>query len=459
VSGGLDVARPRVTTRPPSAQELARFLAEALARPAREGQLRAFVLPLPAPLSAPGLLRSLRGVDAWYLKSARAGTELLGLGATERVAPTGEGRFAEVQRAIRHWMSTLSVTAHPDAPRLPIRCFTGFAFAPGAARGEPWEPFGDALAVLPRWTIVQPTGERGALLLTLGPGGATELVLAELQEILASPRPLPSEQVPSLDVVHEPRERYEARVEAALGDITRGDLAKVVVSRRSVITSEADLDPIRALEGLDASGAASTVYLVRRAGSVLLGVTPERLLSIRGAALETEALAGTAREAGTLSRSEKDRAEHQFVIDSIRSALGPLASEISVAESPEISLAGAMHHLRTRITATLASGTHPLEVAAALHPTSAVAGTPKREATEWIARAEPGRGWYTGLVGWVDQHDGAELAVALRGGVIRGARAWAFSGGGIVRGSVPAAEHDETTLKMSGFLRALGLPG
>jgi isochorismate synthase len=458
VSSGLDVAKPRAG-RVRAAQDLAGFVTDALARPAREGRLRALVLPVPAALSSAALLRALRGVDAWHLRSRAARLELLGLGTTARTAPVGDDRFAAVQRESARWLDELSVTYHPDAPRLPLRAFVGFAFAPGASGAEPWEPFGDALAVLPRWTLLQPESERGALVLAVAGRQPAELALAELHELLAAQRPAAAPTEPRLALEHEAKGRYEARVRDALAAIERGRLEKVVVSRRATVSGETDLDPVAVLDRLEGSaGPESTTYFVRRAGSVLLGVSPERLLAVRGTSLETEALAGTAREPSALCGSDKDRAEHGFVIDSIRGALAPFTVGLSVASSPEISPAGAVHHLRTRISASLRPGTHPLEVAAALHPTSAVAGTPRRPATDWIARHEPARGWYAGLVGTVDQHAGAELAVALRGGVIRGARAWAFSGGGIVRASEPAAEHEETALKMSGFLRALGVP-
>jgi menaquinone-specific isochorismate synthase len=451
----LRATRP---SRPATVGDLSVFLADALGRPAPAGRVRSYVLPLPAGVERPAqaALRSLRGTDAFYLHDRASGLEVLGLGCTLRAAPTGPGRFEAVRSTTRRWLSEAAVVHHPEAPRTPLSCFVGFAFSPGAARAEPWEPFGDALAVLPRWLLVDGVAERALVLCLAGPT-PTDLVIAELHELLGASARRPARST-SVSVAHEPPEEHAARVRSALSEIEEGRLDKVVVSRRSVITSDVDLDPSLALERLEASAArTSTLYFVRRAGSVLTGATPERLLSMRGTSLETEALAGTARDATLLRGSAKDRAEHQFVIDSIRASLSPFATEVRIGAS-DVSAAGSVLHLRTPVAASLRPGIHPLEVAAALHPTSAVAGTPEREATAWIERTEPGRGWYTGLVGWVDQHDGAELFVALRGGVIRGARAWAFSGGGIVAGSVPAAEHEETELKMSAFLQALGAP-
>jgi menaquinone-specific isochorismate synthase len=67
------------------------------------------------------------------------------------------------------------------------------------------------------------------------------------------------------------------------------------------------------------------------------------------------------------------------------------------------------------------------------------------------------RGWYAGLVGWVGA-DEAEFAVAIRSGIVRGNRMTAFGGAGIVRGSQPDAEWDETARKAASFIRLFSEP-
>ena len=56
----------------------------------------------------------------------------------------------------------------------------------------------------------------------------------------------------------------------------------------------------------------------------------------------------------------------------------------------------------------------------------------------------------------MDSAGDAELVVALRCGLVRGGRAIAFAGGGIVEGSTAPLELAETELKMRPFLSALG---
>ena len=91
-----------------------------------------------------------------------------------------------------------------------------------------------------------------------------------------------------------------------------------------------------------------------------------------------------------------------------------------------------------------------LDLADALHPTAAVAGTPTDLAQAMISQIEPfDRGRYAGPVGWLDATGDGEWVIALRGGQVRGGEVVAYAGCGIVDESDPEAELAETELKFS----------
>ena len=82
--------------------------------------------------------------------------------------------------------------------------------------------------------------------------------------------------------------------------------------------------------------------------------------------------------------------------------------------------------------------------------------TPTGVALDTIAELEPfDRGRYAGPVGWVDANGDGEWAIALRCAELRGDRAVLYAGAGIVAGSDPAKELDETERKFRAFLDAL----
>ena len=78
----------------------------------------------------------------------------------------------------------------------------------------------------------------------------------------------------------------------------------------------------------------------------------------------------------------------------------------------------------------------------------------------FLAAAEPfERGWYAGPVGWLDADGNGVFAPALRTGVSTGSGWRLFAGAGIVKGSVPALEWEETAIKFEPMLEALFAAG
>jgi len=144
------------------------------------------------------------------------------------------------------------------------------------------------------------------------------------------------------------------------------------------------------------------------------------------------------------------------VARTIRARLQPLATAVDSAATPELLSLATVHHLRTPIRATLRAGVGVLDVAAALHPTPAVGGAPAAAAHALRRRVEDlERGWYAGPIGWMAPNGDGVLTLALRSALLAGDRAYTFAGAGIVRGSDPEKEWQETELKLQTVTAAL----
>ncbi len=145
------------------------------------------------------------------------------------------------------------------------------------------------------------------------------------------------------------------------------------------------------------------------------------------------------------------------VVDAVRAALGATVDASPAAAAPELLVLRNVIHLRTpRFEVAVGPSTHVLDLVARLHPTPAVAGAPREAALSWLAAREPiGRGWYAGAVGWFDARGEGSFRVAIRSGVVAGARAWLYAGAGIVRGSDPSREYAEVRAKLAPMLEAL----
>ena len=277
-------------------------------------------------------------------------------------------------------------------------------------------------------------------------------------------------------------DRYRAMVREALATIDTGAVEKVVLARSLALEFPDPVDPEAVLRALAARDRRAHLFAVdldpvaagTPAGRTLVGASPELLVSRHGTQVAANPLAGSAprradpeddaRVARDLLVSPKDRHEHAVVVDAVARALRPACVELDVPAEPEVIGTPTIWHLSTRLTGTLADPGDPassaLALGLALHPTPAVCGAPRAAAHHLLATVEPcARGFYAGLLGWVDDRGDGEWVVALRCGELAGRRARVHAGAGIVAGSSPDAELAETRAKFGTFLGALGVDG
>lgn len=408
------------------------------------------------------------GDDAW---------SFVGWGTAARADGEGADRLADVQaRAERVWSRVDRAGALPIAPRL----FGGFAFdAGGDVRretelGRAWAPFGDASFVLPR-LLFGCSGDR-AFVAAFAPEPEVASALAD-----AARRALDAHDGTKQQTVFEPaaasgppaaptfedggEQAWSDLVSAAVAEIERRSFQKVVLCRTRRVAFSREPDLLRALAVLEARHPACARFFFEHGGATFLGATPERLVLVRGRRAFTEALAGSlprrpgeddAAARARLLASEKDLAEHAFVVDAIRAALAPACDALSIPDAPRVRSLPYIHHLATPITAALAGRAHVLDLAARLHPTPALCGTPRAEARAFLLAREPEpRGWYGGGAGWIDASGDGEIAVAIRSALVLPRSAWIYAGAGIVAGSDPASEYKETTTKERAMREAL----
>lgn len=270
-----------------------------------------------------------------------------------------------------------------------------------------------------------------------------------------------------------PAAGYAAAVSRGLEEIGNGSLEKVVLSRSLDIRTGTPVDGDALLRRLcaDASVVAFSAPLPDREGvpSRLIGATPELLVSRHGEDVVSHPLAGSARRhadpaadrrsAEALERSGKDRREHRAAAEAVFDALSPYCRDLSAPQGTALRATATMWHLGTRIVGRLRDRETPVaELVAALHPTPAVCGLPRDRAAALIREVEGyDRGFYAGAVGWMDERGDGEWYVALRCAQLSGSHIRLYAGAGIVAGSDPLAEVDETSAKFMAMLNALGV--
>lgn len=277
---------------------------------------------------------------------------------------------------------------------------------------------------------------------------------------------------------HPARADYECSVAALVRQLAEATnkphvLDKVVLARCLLVQTDAPIDPRAVVSRLRRDPSVTTFCLVlpavRGEARTLVGATPELLLRRRGDAVLSAPLAGSARRstdavldreaAVRLCASTKDAREHASVVEWIADTLAPWCVDLQVPTAPSLVSTQTMWHLGTRISGKLRhDAPSSLELADMLRGTPAVCGRPEPAARKAIACAEPfDRGFFAGTIGWCREDGDGDWMVTIRCAELHGCSARLYAGAGIVSGSVPAAEADETAAKFEALLQALGI--
>jgi menaquinone-specific isochorismate synthase len=380
------------------------------------------------------------GALAWV----RRGDGLVGWGTAAKITlPAGQDRFLSGEKWLREVFDAADVTDEVAEPGTGPVAFGSFTFDP-ASDGS--------VLVVPSVVIGRKDGT--AWLTTIS--RADDEAVTEAGEDPAEPPPVPTSVRWSDGSLTAPE--WERAVARAVAAISEGSLRKVVLALELNATAAADIDGRVLLSRL--AGRYPECYTFACDG--LLGATPELLIRRTGGRVHSVVLAGTMPRGGSpeadralgtaLLASSKDRDEHSYAVEDVRAALQPLCADLRIDEQPSLLRLPNLQHLATQVYGELAGGDDAnhsaLALAAALHPTAAICGTPADKAMDLIRELEGmDRGRYSGPVGWVDARGNGEWGIALRCGLVSGRNARLFAGCGIVAESNPPAEVAEAQTK------------
>lgn len=412
-------------------------------------------------LPAPG---SAAADDRPPLAWVRRGDGLVGWGEALRFEVGGATRFADAEAA---WHEVLEHAVVRDEVRVPGSgpvAFASFAFDDESPAG--------GVVVVPR-VVVGRRGEHAWLTtMTAGYTGPTLGPVPDL-EALAGERVAPTSPgtVTYSDGAVAP-DGWRDVVAAGIAAVRAGEVDKVVLARDVVARTEHPLDARWALHRLADRYPSCWTFSV----DGLLGATPELLVRSEKGLVTSRVLAGTIRRTGDddadlaraaiLAHSSKDLEEHEYAVRSVAHALEPFCSSTNVPDVPFVLHLPNVLHLASDITGVLGTlevdgPQHPssLTLAAALHPTAAVCGTPTQGAAALIRRIEGmDRARYAGPVGWFGADGDGEWGIALRSAQTSSSDERAvrlFAGCGIVAASDPAAELAESEAKLVPMRTAL----
>lgn len=262
------------------------------------------------------------------------------------------------------------------------------------------------------------------------------------------------------------REEYCRMVERGKDYIREGDIFQVVLSNRFDADMEGSLlDAYRVLRTTNPS---PYMFYFTSDAIEIAGASPETLVKLTEGKLSTFPLAGTRPRGKTgeedaqmekeLLADEKERAEHNMLVDLGRNDIGKISAigSVKVERYMEIEKYSHVMHIGSMVTGQIKDGLDGLDAVDAVLPAGTLSGAPKIRACEIIHELERNkRGIYGGAIGYLDFSGNLDVCIAIRLAFAKNGKVFVRSGAGIVADSVPEKEYEECLNKARAVFDAL----
>lgn len=289
-----------------------------------------------------------------------------------------------------------------------------------------------------------------------------------MTELIRSGKPQPSKQGrltsdfrPLFD-----KEAYCKMVKKAKHYIKEGDIFQVVLSNRLEADFEGSLlDAYRVLRTTNPS---PYMFYFSSDDIEMVGASPETLVKLEDGVLHTFPLAGTRKRGKTeqedlelekeLLADEKERAEHNMLVDLGRNDIGKISDFGTVEVEKYMSVERFSHvmHIGSTVKGQIRSDKTALDAVDAVLPAGTLSGAPKLRACEIIDELEDNkRGIYGGAIGYLDFTGNLDTCIAIRLAFQKNGKVFVRSGAGIVADSVPENEFQECINKAAAVMDAL----
>ena len=202
----------------------------------------------------------------------------------------------------------------------------------------------------------------------------------------------------------------------------------------------------------------------------ITGASPETLVKLEQGTLHTFPLAGTRPRGATeeedlaleaeLLADEKERAEHNMLVDLGRNDIGKISQIGSVKVEKYMSIERYSHvmHIGSTVVGSIREDRDALDAVDAILPAGTLSGAPKLRACEIINELENNkRGIYGGAIGYLSFTGNLDVCIAIRLAFSKNGKVFIRSGAGIVADSVPEREYKECIQKAAAVMTAINL--
>lgn len=272
---------------------------------------------------------------------------------------------------------------------------------------------------------------------------------------------------PSATVVRDTveNEQFLSWVDKALDHIRQGDIYQIQLGHE--VQVDTPVKPFDVYRALRKNNPSPYMYLANLGGVDLIGASPELFVRIKDNLIEMRPIAGTVGKTPgvssdelilSMTRSEKERAEHLMLVDLCRNDIGRVCQpgSLEVDELMLVEEYSHLYHMVSNVRGLLREGFDSFDVIKASFPAGTMTGAPKIRAMQIIEGMENNRrGIYAGAVGLIGFDGSVNTALCIRSAVHKEGTYYLRASAGIVADSVPDKEWTETFYKMGSVYRAV----
>jgi anthranilate synthase component 1 len=253
-------------------------------------------------------------------------------------------------------------------------------------------------------------------------------------------------------------------IQEAIRQCRLGNIFQLVLSRRFQTGFRGDeFNVYRSLRSINPS---PYLFYFDYGNFRIFGSSPEAQIQIRESQARIYPIAGTFRRTGdddrdaelarSLSKDEKENAEHNMLVDLARNDLSRYARKVSVEVFKEIQFYSHVIHLVSKVTGQLNPDYDPFSVSVATFPAGTLSGAPRFNAIQLIDKLENiNRSFYGGALGYYGFDGSVNLAILIRSFLSIKNNLIYQAGAGVVAQSIPENELQEVNNKLAALRLSL----
>lgn len=259
------------------------------------------------------------------------------------------------------------------------------------------------------------------------------------------------------------RSKFIEKVKTIQKHIQAGEVSQVVLSQR--LSAQYDGNPFDFYRKLRLANPSPYMFYMDFNDYVFAGSSPESLVKVMNNQVVTNPIAGTRPRGKTevedkqqeqeLLNNKKERLEHDMLVALSKEELTSICDVNTITTEQYVKVEKFQHvmHLVSVLSGKLKKSADAIDALTACLPAGTVSGSPKVKAMNIINELEEmKRGAYSGAIGYFSANGDCDFALAIRMMIYKDNIAYAQAGAGIVHGSIPEMEYEETLHKLKALL-------